>query len=194
MPIPLAIPIALAAGGQIMTMVQRAKANQTLRDAMKNMPKAPRMTGLAQTLLNAKMPGAANLETQLNKTYASQIANMQRGATSGNQLILGGAGAAGQLNQGYNQLQQLDAQDYQRRLQYLNTAQQSDFANTMQEYQNRLGIQGQINQNQQANWGDMSNLGMAGLNFATSKPSMFGVGLWGETEEARNARRARRGE
>jgi hypothetical protein len=179
MPIPLAIPIALAAGGQIMNMVQRGKANNTLRDALRNMPKAPRMTGLAQTLLNAKMPGAANLEAQLNKTYASQIANMQRSATSGNQLILGGAGASGQLNQGYNQLQQLDAQDYERRLQYLNTSQQQDFTNSLQEFQNKLGIQGTINQNQSNNWSDLGNLGMAGLNFATSKPSMFGKGLFG---------------
>lgn len=181
MPIPLAIPIALAAGGQVMSMVQRAKANKTLREAMKNMPKAPRMTGLAQTLLNAKMPGAANIENQLNKTYASQIANMQRGSTSGNQLILGGAGAAGQLNQGLNQLQQADVQDYQRRYQNLDAAQQRDYANSMQEYQTQLQLQGAINENQQANWGDLSNLGMAGLNLAASKPSMFGTGLWGQT-------------
>jgi hypothetical protein len=192
MPIPLAIPIAMTAGGYIATAFQRAAANKALEQSLGRLPGVPKpmakMAGMASTLLNARMPGAAQAERNINQTQANQIANAQRTSASSNDLLLAGAAAAGQAGQAYNQLQQQEAADYQRRYgNYVNAQQMDyqasiqDYQNRMQDMQNRMQIEGAINQNKQANWGDLSNLGMAGLNLAAAKPSMFGKGLWGGT-------------
>ena len=180
MPIPLAIPIAMAAAGQIGSMIQRGQANKKLKQALADLPKAPQQAGLAQTLLNARAPGAARAEQNIFQSQANQMAQAQRGATSGNQLMLAGAAAAGQTGQALGQLQQQEEAGYGQRLANLQQAQQADYSNAMQEMQNRMQIEGAMQENKQAAFGELSNLGMAGLSMAGQNPSMFGKGLLGK--------------
>lgn len=181
MPIPLAIPIAMSAAGAIGSMIQRGKANKQLKQALADMPKAPKMAGLAQTLLNARMPGAARAEQNIFQTQANQMAQAQRAATSGNQLMLAGAAAAGQTGQALGQLQQQEEAGYGQRLQNLQQAQQADYGNAMQEMQNRMQIQGAMQENKQAMFGELMNLGQAGMSMAGKNPDMFGKGLFGKS-------------
>jgi hypothetical protein len=162
MPIPLAIPIAMSAAGVIGSFITRAQANKKLRGQLESMPKPEKMAGLAQTLLNARMPGAARAEQNIFQAQANQMAQAQRAATSGNQLLLAGAGAAGQTGQALGQLQQQEAANYDQRLQNLQQAKQADYANSMQEMQSRMQIEGAIQQNKQATFGELTNLGLEG--------------------------------
>jgi hypothetical protein len=158
-------------------MFQRGKANKELKNLMNTMPQykenplfAQRL-GLAQTLLNARMPGAAAAERNIYQTQANQMANVQRGATSGSDVLLAGAGAAGQAGQAFNQLGQAEAADYQRR--YGNLAQAQDaqaaeqqrvYEDQLRRYQTQAQLQGAIQENRASTWGDIGNLGMS---FAT---------------------------
>jgi hypothetical protein len=131
--------------------------------------------GLAQTLLNARMPGAAAAERNIYQTQANQMANVQRGATSGSDVLLAGAGAAGQAGQAFDQLAQAEMADYQRR--YGNLAQAQDaqaaeqqrlFEDQLRRYQMQTQFQGAIQENRAATWGDISNLGMGVANLGVS--------------------------
>lgn len=170
MPIIIGAGVGLAGG--IGKAIGRAQANKQLRALQSQMPQykssplyAQRL-GLAQTLLNARMPGAAAAERNIYQTQANQMAAAQRAATDPNQLLLTGAGAAGQAGQAFNQLGQAEAQDYQRRYGNLASAQESmaeeqarEFEQKMRNYQMQTQIQGAINENRQNMFGDISNAG-----------------------------------
>lgn len=170
------MPIIIGAGvgiaGGIGKAIGRAQSNKKLRELSKQMPvyaideSIKRRLGLAQTLLNARMPGAAAAERNIYQTQANQMAGAERAATDPNQLLLTGAGAAGQAGQAFNQLGQAEAQDYQRRYGNLVSAEESmaqenqrEFENRMRNYQMQTQIQGAINENNQNMWGDISNVG-----------------------------------
>jgi len=170
------MPIIIGAGvgiaGGIGKAIGRAQSNKKLRELSKQMPvyaideSIKRRLGLAQTLLNARMPGAAAAERNIYQTQANQMAGAERAATDPNQLLLTGAGAAGQAGQAFNQLGQAEAQDYQRRYGNLVSAEESmaqenqrEFENRMRNYQMQTQIQGAINENNQNMWGDISNAG-----------------------------------
>jgi len=171
------MPIIIGAGvglvGGIGKMVERGRANRELRGLMKTMPQYKenplygQRLGLAQTLLNARMPGAAAAERNIYQTEANQLANAQRAASSGNELLLAGAGAAGQANQAFGQLGQMEAADYQRRYGNLTSAQEAQAAeqqkvyeDQLRRYQTQAQLQGAIQENRAATWGDIGNLGM----------------------------------
>ena len=187
---PIILGGALTIGGSVAKALQRAQANRELREAQKNMPKFTPQAGFAKTLLNARMPGAAQAERNIFQTAANQMANAQRASASGNQLLLAGAGSASQTNQAFNQQQQQEAADYQRRYQNAMAAQQYDDAQKMAEFQRNLDIEGAIAQNRAANAGDVANLGMAGLNFGLSagmKPGSMFKGMFDSKMTKANA-------
>lgn len=170
MPIIIGAGVGLAGG--IGKAIARSKANKELRALGKQMPvyavdeAIKRRLGLAQTLLNSRMPGAAAAERNIYQTQANQMAGAERAATDPNQLLLTGAGAAGQAGQAFNQLGQAEAQDYQRRYGNLVSAEESmaqenqrEFENRMRNYQMQTQIQGAINENRQNMFGDISNAG-----------------------------------
>jgi hypothetical protein len=173
--------LGLGLAGSVGKGIQRGRANRELRELMKTMPQykenplfAQRL-GLAQQLLNARMPGAAAAERNIYQTQANQMANVQRGATSGSDVLLAGAGAAGQAGQAFNQLGQMEAADYQRR--YGNLAQAQDaqaaeqqrlFEDQLRRYQMQTQLQGAIQENRAATFGDISNFGMGVANIAAS--------------------------
>jgi hypothetical protein len=163
---PLIIGGAVGLAGTVGKMFGRAKANKELRRLQSEMPQWQKQAGMAQTLLNARMPGAAQAERNIYQQEANQIANAQRAATSGNQLLLAGAGATGQANQAFGQLGQAEAADYQRRYGNLTAAQAADYEAAQQQYAQKAQIQGAQQENRQNTWGDVAGLGFGLANFA----------------------------
>lgn len=179
MPVIIGAGIGLAGG--IGKAIGRGRSNRELRALQSRMPQykanplyAQRL-GLAQTLLNARMPGAAAAERNIYQTQANQMAAAQRAATDPNQLLLTGAGAAGQAGQAFTQLGQAEAQDYQRRYGNLATAQESmaqeqarEYEDQLRRYQMEAQIQGAINENRQNMFGDISNAGFGAAYLGAS--------------------------
>ena len=107
-------------------MFGRAKANRELKNLMKQDPTyqadprvmqmANQRLGLANTLLNARMPGASAAERNIYTNQANQLAGLNRGATDASQALAVAAGIGGQTNQAFENLGQQEAQDYYRRL------------------------------------------------------------------------------
>ncbi len=165
--------------GSVGKMFGRGSANRQLRALSSQMPKyqanplVAQRLGLAQALLNARMPGAQRAEQNIYQSQANQIAAAERAATDPNQLLLSGAGATGQAQQAFGQLSQAEAQDYQRRYGNLASAQEAQIAEQQREYEDQLRryqtmaqIQGAQQENRQNTWGDIANLGFAGAYLA----------------------------
>jgi len=181
--------IGLGLIGGIGKMFGRAKANRELKNLMKQDPTyqadprvmqmANQRLGLANTLLNARMPGASAAERNIYTNQANQLAGLNRGATDASQALAVAAGIGGQTNQAFENLGQQEAQDYYNRLGNLNNAQQgvmneatriegNQYQDQLRKYQNKLDIQGAIQQNRQNTWGDISNLGFGLADFGMS--------------------------
>lgn len=176
--------------GSVGKMFGRGAANKRMESLLQRMPKyqanplVAQRLGLAQTLLNARMPGAAQAEKNIYQTQANQVAQAERAATDPNQLLLAGAGAAGQAQQAFQGLAGQESADYQRRLANLGQAQEAQVEEQQKEYQdqmNRYQMETQIKaaeqENRQANWGDIAGLGFTGAMLG--QQGMF-KGLFGK--------------
>ncbi len=182
MALPLAaIGMAVGAIGSIGKMFGRGAANRRLRNLAKNdpqyqiNPEAQKRLGLASTLLNARSPGAMAAERNIQQNQANTLGRFQRGATSSSQLLSLGADAQAQTNQDFNQLEQQETADYQRRYGNLEGAQQGMiqegdklFQDKVRRHQNQLQVEGAINENRQNNWGDIAGMGFGLASFAMS--------------------------
>ena len=164
--------------GAIGKMFGRGKANRQMNKLLsqdptyKANPIANERLGLAKQLLNARMPGAATIERGIYGAQANQMAGLQRNATDSSQLLALGAAGQGQAQQGFQDLGLAETQDYQRRLGTLNQAQEGVINEGDKVYQDQVrrfgtlaSIRGAQNANRQNTWGDISNLGFAGMNF-----------------------------
>lgn len=78
--------------------------------------------GMAQTLLNARMPGAQSRERNIYSSGANTMANFQRNATDSSQLLAAAAGSQGQMGEQFNDLANDEAQDYYNRYGMYNEA------------------------------------------------------------------------
>jgi hypothetical protein len=167
--------------GAVGKALGRGQSNRQLRALQSQMPvysideSIKKRLGLAQTLLNSRMPGAAAAERNIYQTQANQMAGAERAATDPNQLLLTGAGAAGQAGQAFNQLGQAEAQDYQRRYGNLTSAEESmaqerqrEFEQRMRNYQMQTQIEGAINENRQNMFGDISNAAFGAASLGAS--------------------------
>jgi len=123
--------IGIGAGliGSIGKMIGRGKANRKMDELL---AKDPRYTanpevanrlGLAKTLLNARMPGAAAAEKNVYSNQANTVSNVTRNATDASQALAVSAGAGGQTNQAFTDLGQMEAENYQRNYNNLTGAQ-----------------------------------------------------------------------
>lgn len=101
-------------------------------------PYAKERLGLAETLLNAKMPGAATMEKNIYGTQAAQDYNIDKTATDSAQALSAKAAAAGQAGQQFQNLSVQEAQDYYNRLNNLTGAQQGMTAENDKAYQDRV--------------------------------------------------------
>jgi hypothetical protein len=173
--------------GGIGKMFGRGKANREMDKLLaKNPvynenPLAKQRLGLAQTLLNARMPGAVAVERNLFTNQATQLNRLDRGATDASQALAAAAGIGAQTDTSLNQLGINEAQDYQRRLANLSDAQQGVimegdkvFQDKTRRYNDEFSVRGAQQQNRQNNWGDVSNFGFTFADFATKNPGMFG--------------------
>lgn len=196
--------------GGIGKMFGRAKANRELKALAKQDPTysadprimqmANQRLGLANTLLNARAPGAMQAERNIYSTQAGQLAGLNRSATDASQALAVAAGIGGQTQDAFTNLGQQEAQDYYRRLENQGQAQQgvmneaqrvegNTFNDQLRKYQNKMDIQGAMQQNRQNTWGDISNLGFGLADFGMSGGfnGMFG-GRPGTTQSITNQR------
>lgn len=136
-------------------------------------PMAAQRLGLAQTLLNARMPGATSMQQNIYGNQANQLANVNRNATDGSQALALGSAAQGQTNQAFANLGTQEAQDYYNRLGNLTGAQQGMIQEGDKVYQDKVrryddlaAITGAQLKNTQTNWNSLANMGLGGAGLA----------------------------
>jgi len=194
---PELIGLGIGLLGGIGKMFGRGKANRELKSLSKQDPvynadprvmqMANQRLGLANTLLNARAPGAMQAERNIYTTQANQLGRLDRSATDASQALAVAAGIGGQTQGAFNDLGQQEAQDYYRRLANQQNAQQgvmdeatriegNTYQDQIRRFQNKMDVQGAIQQNRQNTWGDISNLGFGLADFGMSGgfDNMFG--------------------
>lgn len=177
-PISAGIGGAIGLVGGIANIFGASGANKRLNELLQNDPTykanpiASQRLGLAQTLLNARAPGTAYAERNIYGSQAGQQANIDRNATDSSQALALGAASQGSTNQAFENLNEQEAQDYQRRYGNLVGAQQEQIQEGDKVYQDQIRrfndmaqIRGQQNQNTQNAWSSLSNLGFGVMNF-----------------------------
>lgn len=187
MGLPLLVGLGVGLAGAIGKAIGRGKANKQMDTLLaKNPvysenPLAKQRLGLAQTLLNARMPGATAVERNLFTNQATQLNRLDRGATDASQALAAAAGIGAQTDTSLNQLGIAEAQDYQRRLSNLTSAQEGViqegdkvFQDQTRRYNDEFSVRGAQQQNRQNTWGDISNFGFSFANMAAQNPGMFG--------------------
>lgn len=143
--------------GSIGQIIGMGSANKQLKTLEANDPANSRAS-LAQTLLNARMPGAAQEQQNIYANRAATIGNINRNATDSTQATALAGNAEGVTNEAFNKLGIQEAQSYPERLQLLQEAQDKAF-------QDKAQIQGAINANKQNAWGSVANGGFSLANF-----------------------------
>jgi hypothetical protein len=104
-----ATPVGIGVGilGSIGKMIARRKANKDMRNLISRNPQyqanplAQERLSLAQTLLNARMPGAIQAERNIYGSQANQLANVNRNATDASQALAMGAATQGATNDAF---------------------------------------------------------------------------------------------
>src|ERR1044072_636235 len=158
---PLSIAgLGLGLIGGIGNIFGNRKANRKLDELMRSNPQyqanplARQQMGLAQTLLNARMPGAAASERNIYQNQANMLGQVNRNATDASQALALAAAGQGQSNQAFGNLATQEAQDYQRRYGNLAQAQQGVineddkvFPDKVRQFQDRAHIMGAQNAN-----------------------------------------------
>lgn len=177
--------------GGIGSLFGARRANRRLDDLIKQNPAyqenplARERLGLASTLLNARMPGAAAMERNIYGNQANTLAQVNRNATDSSQALALAAGVQGQTNQAFGNLGIQEAQDYQRRYNNLSGAQEGVIQegdkvhqDSVRRFQDLAQIRGAQNANTQGAWNSLSNLGFgaAGLGMAGGMNGIFGGG------------------
>lgn len=172
--------IGIGAGliGSIGKLFGRKKANQKMEDLLAKdptytaNPEAANRLGLAKTLLNARMPGAAAVERNIYGSQANTNAAVNRNATDSSQALAIAAGVGGQTNQAFEQQGINEANHFQQNYNNLQGAQEGFiqegdkvFNDQVRRYGDEVSVRGAQNQNNQNNWGDVSNAGWAMADF-----------------------------
>jgi hypothetical protein len=164
MPVTLGM-VGLGLAGSVGKMVGRRKANQELETMLGQIPAYKNRAGFAQTLLNARMPGAAAAERNVFQSGANTMGRMQQSATSASDLMQAAAGVQSQQNQAISGINQAELADYQRRYGNLVEAQDADYAAAQRDYATKAQLRGAMQENRQNTWGDISNMGFSLASF-----------------------------
>lgn len=178
-PISSAVGVGLGLIGGIGGMFAAKKNNRDLDKLLTKDPTyaanplAQQRLGLATSLLNARMPGAAQMDRNILGAQANASAGMMRGATDSSQLLQQLANSQGQTDQSFDNQQLQEIQDYQRRYGNLVGAQEGVIGEGDKVYQDqvrRFGdlaqIRGAQAENRSNAWKSLSNLGGGILNMA----------------------------
>jgi hypothetical protein len=173
----------MAAGvvGTIGKMFSRAKNNRELEDLLGQDPSysinplAQQRLGLAQTLLNARMPGSQARENRIFGNQASNQYNVGRTATDASQALLMNATGQGQTNQAFGDLGMDEANYFQQNLNNLTGAQEGMiqegnkvYEDNVRKYGNTMQIKGAQAENRNNTWSDVANLGFGLSDFGMS--------------------------
>lgn len=145
-------------------MIGRGAANKQMRKLLAEQPKY-KYDGMARTLLNARMTGAAQAERNIFQSGANAMGRMQQAATSAADVMQSAAGVQAQGNQALQGLAGQEALDYQRRYGNYQEKQQRKFADELRQYQTRAQLEGAMQENRQNTWGDISNAGFSLASF-----------------------------
>jgi hypothetical protein len=175
------VGLGIGAIGAIGGLFGNRRANKRLEALIKMNPTyqvnpiAKERLGLAQQLLNARMPGAASMERNIYGNQATTLAQINRGATDASQALALAAGVQGQTNQAFSDLGIQESQDYYNRMENLEGAQQGMIAEGDKVYQDQVrrfqdlaAIRGAQTANMHNTWGTIGNLGMGLMNFGLS--------------------------
>ncbi len=163
MPVTLGM-VGLGLAGSVGKMIGRGAANKQMRKLLAEQPKY-KYDGMARTLLNARMPGAAQAERNIFQSGANAMGRMQQAATSAADVMQSAAGVQAQGNQALQGLAGQEALDYQRRYGNYQEEQQRKFADELRQYQTRAQLEGAMQENRQNTWGDISNAGFSLASF-----------------------------
>lgn len=173
-----AIGLGIGLIGAVGKISAASKANHQLDDLAKTdskyspNPVAAQRLGLAQTLLNARQPGAAYAERSIYGNQATQESNISRNATNGSQALALDAASQATTNNAIGQLGQQENEDYQRRYGNFVGAEQGVINEGDKVYQDqvrRFGDLAQIRGAQAANtsnqWQTVSNFGQSIMGY-----------------------------
>lgn len=160
------------------SMFSRGNANKEMERLLKQDPQrkanplAANRLGLAQTLLNARMPGSAAMENNIFRNQANTVSSINRAATDSGTALALATEAQGKTNDQIEQLGMAEAQDYQRRYNNLGNAEEGmmredemQFQDSVRRFQNKVQIKGAQQQNRDSNWQSFANMGMGLANF-----------------------------
>jgi hypothetical protein len=138
---------------------------------------------LAQNLLNARMPGASNMQANIQSNQATQTNNITKTATSSAEALTSDANAQGQTNQAVANLGTQEQQDYYNREGNLQNAQQGMVAegdkvyqDQLRDYQEKMNLKnaymGAAMQDKSAAWSSLSSTGMGAASMASAFNNM----------------------
>jgi hypothetical protein len=187
MPLPL-IGLGIGLAGTIGKMISRGKANKELGKLSKQDPKyqinqiARDRLALAKTMLNARMPGAIQVEKNILGNQANRLGSINKLATDSATALSMANQVSNKTDQQLSDLGTTEAGDYYRRLGFLNEAQEGmiseedkSYEDTIRRYGNLLQIKGAQASNRSNTWGDIAGLGFGLADFASSGGgNMFG--------------------
>jgi hypothetical protein len=173
--------------GGVGQMFAAAKSRKEMNALMQQNPEyqqnplAQQRLGLAQSLFNSRMPGAAAFAQGIQTGAAGAMENAKRVATNPAQLLATGAATMGQAGEQMADLQKNEAAYQQQQYQNLSAAQEgaiqeSDkaYQDKIRRFQEKVQAAGVAAQNRQAAWGSLGNLGGqiagVGASIYTGKP------------------------
>lgn len=177
-----AVGAALSIVGGIASNISGDKTRKKLEQLGNSDPQyipsedAKQRMGLAQSLLNARMPGSAAVEKNIAVQQANTQGNVQRNATDSSQSLALAAAGQGQADSAYQQAGIAENQDYMGRVNNYNSANQgmveehqTQYNDSVRRWQDQVNIALQRHAIRQQQGQNMSNMG-------ASVSSMGGMG------------------
>lgn len=169
----------LFGGGLVGAMIgSRKDANKDLdkvlaQDPMyAQNPLAAQQFALAQQYMNAKMPGANQLEDNISTTQGNNLDFIRKNATDASQAIGAAAGTGAQADQAFSDLQTKEAGFKTSMLGNLNDAYgtligEGDkvYGDKVRRFGDTVQVRGAQSENKQKTWQDIINLGTSLLGF-----------------------------
>lgn len=163
---------ALGVIGGIASNISGDKTRKKLEELGKTDPQyfesqyAKQKFGLAQSLLNARMPGSAATEKNIAVQQANTQGNVQRNATDSSQALALAAAGQGQADNAYQQAGVAENQDYMGRVQNYNQGAQGmvdentkTYDDSVRRWQDQINITLQRHAIRQQQGQNMSNMG-----------------------------------
>lgn len=122
--------------------------------------------GLAKNLLNARMPGAANIEKNIYQNQANTTDSIEKNATDGSQALAMLGASQGNTNKAFQNLGTAENQNYMNTLNNLegqqkNMTEENDksYQDSVRKWQDSMNILMQRGNMRSGEWQNVTNLG-----------------------------------